>query len=928
MGVDENKISLRPGGGSKSGSNENQISSRPGGGSKSGSNENQISSRPDGRSKSAGGGGGLPSNSFRPAPLHSFNRPSAPLNSSAPILQSNSDCVLNSSHEPSASHRPSVSLQSSHQPSTAPLQSSIRPPSRNSEQVTARPPSRNSEQVTTGSSSIARVGLQDQPVQRDSFLRVIENVPNMLRRDVVQSSKPAYIESSRWDENHDNQISRPDRTSEWRSQRTYLPPPPTSVKPDHTTSRHSEPMIADPVPWRTEPMKAGPVTGAEVPWSARRGNMSEKDKVVKTVKGILNKLTPEKFASLKDQLLNSGITTADILQGVISLVFDKAVTEPTFCFMYAELCVHLSSGLPEFPPEEPDGKPIHFKRVLLNTCQKEFEGADNMRAELKEMTGPQLQEKEQLIKRRTLGNIRFIAELFKQKMLPKPIVHFCIKELFGEDIKSPPIAENVEALCQLFSLIGKQLEEMGDSTTKQTKGAAKVVEKEISIFDSYMARLKNVGNDSRLESRIRFMVRDVIELRANKWIPRREEVKAKTISEIHTEAEKKLGLRPGSTKLKQQLDVDAPRVDSYNPMQSNYLERPPRLGDDDRDWRGIKTSRPAQNLRSSSRPATHPLQPTVSTSNSNLASAYKPFPAHQAATASAPNAHLLPHGKSSSRIFAKPPPFPNTKSALLFKDEKPFLPPGAKSSLISFHGGAPENQEYLDRPLLPGALKSSLISSKLSAQLEQDQVLDQKVQARECTTSNSAAHQDQRIKAGQKLTADDLERKAVALLEEYFNVRDLREATQCVQDLDSPGYHAQLLFKAISMALEQKEIHVKLVGDLIDHLFSHQTVSNSDIRNAFLQIAEQYDDFAIDVPLAPKYIGGLFGKSALNGAVDLKLLYDVLTKIQQEDIEGRKKMLATAINTIESDPKGKQLLSDQKAELSQCEKLVEEADDE
>jgi len=95
--------------------------------------------------------------------------------------------------------------------------------------------------------------------------------------------------------------------------------------------------------------------------------------------------------------------------------------------MYAELCVHLSSGLPEFPPEEPDGKPIHFKRVLLNTCQKEFEGADNMRAELKEMTGPQLQEKEQLIKRRTLGNIRFIAELFKQKMLPKPIVHFCIK---------------------------------------------------------------------------------------------------------------------------------------------------------------------------------------------------------------------------------------------------------------------------------------------------------------------------------------------------------------------------------------------------------------------------------------------------------------------------------------------------------------------
>jgi hypothetical protein len=77
--------------------------------------------------------------------------------------------------------------------------------------------------------------------------------------------------------------------------------------------------------------------------------MSEKDKVLKTVKGynsgslnfylcareeafyslliknlqlfffrILNKLTPEKFDSLKEQLLNSGITTADILQ--VSLI--------------------------------------------------------------------------------------------------------------------------------------------------------------------------------------------------------------------------------------------------------------------------------------------------------------------------------------------------------------------------------------------------------------------------------------------------------------------------------------------------------------------------------------------------------------------------------------------------------------------------------
>ncbi|KAI4377277.1 hypothetical protein MLD38_014935 [Melastoma candidum] len=43
------------------------------------------------------------------------------------------------------------------------------------------------------------------------------------------------------------------------------------------------------------------------------------------------------------------------------------------------------------------------------------------------------------------------------------------------------------------------------------------------------------------------MVKDVLDLRANNWVSRNEEVKAKKITEIHSEAEKNLGLRPGAT---------------------------------------------------------------------------------------------------------------------------------------------------------------------------------------------------------------------------------------------------------------------------------------------------------------------------------------------------------------------------------------------
>ncbi|RLM78079.1 eukaryotic translation initiation factor isoform 4G-2-like [Panicum miliaceum] len=235
---------------------------------------------------------------------------------------------------------------------------------------------------------------------------------------------------------------------------------------------------------RSQTSPTGPTPAlvkAEVPWSVRRGNLSEKEKVLKAVKGIPNKLTPEKFDLLKGQLIEAGITTADILKDVITLIFEKAVFEPTFCQMYAQLCFELNESLPSFPPEEPGDREITFKRVLLNNCQEAFEGAGNLRAE----------------------------------------------ELLGSDSNSCPAEENVEAICQFFNTIGKQLDENPKSRR---------------FNDVNFNRMKDPTTNTQLAPRLRFMARDVLDLRSNNWVPRREEIKAKKISEIHTEAEMKPGL--------------------------------------------------------------------------------------------------------------------------------------------------------------------------------------------------------------------------------------------------------------------------------------------------------------------------------------------------------------------------------------------------
>ncbi|XP_044751376.1 eukaryotic translation initiation factor 4 gamma 3-like isoform X2 [Coccinella septempunctata] len=260
---------------------------------------------------------------------------------------------------------------------------------------------------------------------------------------------------------------------------------------------------------------------------AKSENKSEEERkteeLYKKVRGVLNKLTPQKFDTLLNQIKALKVDNFERLQGVINLVFEKAIDEPNFAVAYAKMCMEV--GLMQVTKINDDGKEelVNFRKLLITRCQEEFEkqSRDESKTEdkIKEIQQCQdpdkkkeleeeLEETRRRIRMRSVGNVRFIGELFKINMLTVNIMTVCMSVLLTHKDE-----ESLECLCRLLTTIGRKLEESKD-------------------ISSYFDTMQKIVDGKEVSSRIRFMLQDVIDLRKNKWVPRRQDAGPKTIDQI------------------------------------------------------------------------------------------------------------------------------------------------------------------------------------------------------------------------------------------------------------------------------------------------------------------------------------------------------------------------------------------------------------
>ncbi|CAG9335641.1 unnamed protein product [Blepharisma stoltei] len=187
---------------------------------------------------------------------------------------------------------------------------------------------------------------------------------------------------------------------------------------------------------------------------------SSNDELTKNFKSLLNRLAPTNAESIQTKLL--ALLTPESSESLSLLILEKASVEGKYSETYAKLCVNLCREV------------SYFRNTLLTACQFMFENSHE-NGEFSD-------------RKKVLGCIRFIGELFKARLIPPKIICSCCNYMFSIGTE-----DTIEALCYLLSVCNALF---SNSRYKET-------------FHSYIVKLQELAKT--LSSRLRFQVLDLTE---------------------------------------------------------------------------------------------------------------------------------------------------------------------------------------------------------------------------------------------------------------------------------------------------------------------------------------------------------------------------------------------------------------------------------
>lgn len=243
------------------------------------------------------------------------------------------------------------------------------------------------------------------------------------------------------------------------------------------------------------------------------------------------------------------IESKDDENEIINQFFEKAIDEPMYSRTYALLCKQFVLVQPNI---------LHLRSLILTRCESEFEkhkSLDILKAkkqeELEKITENTeettedssrklLEDELKQMNKEFMGNILFIGELYNEDLLSNYFLHKIIQHLLLDSNET-----HLEYLCKLLKISGRNFEFRDEDQS------------------TYYDKLSEISLKDGLSTRIKFMIEDVIDVRAKGWENKRDDGEEDHLIEIFS--------------FSKVLDDSCGRKDNENFLENFYKEIQPQF---------------------------------------------------------------------------------------------------------------------------------------------------------------------------------------------------------------------------------------------------------------------------------------------------------------------------------------------------------------
>jgi translation initiation factor 4G len=246
----------------------------------------------------------------------------------------------------------------------------------------------------------------------------------------------------------------------------------------------------------------------------QKHNQNDDEKLYSEMRKLLNKLTDSTFNKLAHEIINLEIDKEEHLKTLVNFIFTKAITEPRYASVYANLCTELAPHYITITNDDIDDnddnddndnddtdendntKQIYFRELLINKCQQMFMEGISMDREIEDTEDETVFR----FKEHVIGCMIFIGELFNHSLLTIRIIHSCFVQLFISTNLNK--AYSIECLCTLTRTTG----------LKFSKVAPK-------LLNDCINKIKELKDSKNLSTRYKFTLMDILDLcKEEKWL--------------------------------------------------------------------------------------------------------------------------------------------------------------------------------------------------------------------------------------------------------------------------------------------------------------------------------------------------------------------------------------------------------------------------